>query len=367
MYKLNTPSHIASQINTSPQIQPSVAHAEQHHPNKLALAKLSLSTQLALDQFEDQASGHDQLLILLARNGLANRALQLKYSQGTEVHYKQEVTAPSTSGVSGARQIGDLTVRTQLNVQSKYDILGIDLHVPSSGAQASINLPIPSPAFRKENNKLQTGGDKQLYRLNNLKSQNQLQIWKDNVPENLTKPSQTISTSPKFMPFGSFLLSQKPIANREIKRKVPDPENPGKLAYQNTLNKRRYDRKLVADPGKPGLMVSKNALSKRNQKQLVVDPRNAEKTVTKNALNKRGKTSKRVDDPKNPGQTITLNALSKRKLVDDPRRPGKKITQASLNLRKLVADPIFPGNMITKSVLASRKRTPRRLKQAAQT
>lgn len=42
-----------------------------------------------------------------------------------------------------------------------------------------------------------------------------------------------------------------------------NPENPGRMMLQGTLNSRKYKRKEVEDPENSGTMVSQGALNKR--------------------------------------------------------------------------------------------------------
>ena len=197
-----------------------------------------------------------------------------------------------------------LTVRARLNEQARYDATGIDLHVPSSGKTESLTFSAPAPS--------------------------------------LSAPSEP----------------------RGKKRRVPDPENPGKMISQGVLYNRQYDRQPVQDPENPGKMISRNALNKRQyNRQLVSDPENPGKMISQSALKSRKYDRKAVPDPENPGEMISRNALNKRqynrKLVADPENPGKMISQNALNSRrhdrKAVADPENPGRMISQSALYKRQ------------
>ncbi len=170
-----------------------------------------------------------------------------------------------------------LTVRARLNEQARYDVTGIDLHVLLSGKTESLPLSAPS----------------------------------------LSDPSE---------PGGKT-------------RRVPDPENPGKMVSQRTLDKREYSRKEVPDPDNPGKMMSQSAQqSRKYDRKAVADPDNPGKTISQGALNSRKYKRKEVQDPENPDKTVSQNALNKRKYnrkeVEDPENPGKMMSQGALNKRK---------------------------------
>ncbi len=170
-----------------------------------------------------------------------------------------------------------LTVRARLNEQARYDVTGIDLHVLLSGKTESLPLSAPS----------------------------------------LSDPSE---------PGGKT-------------RRVPDPENPGKMVSQRTLDKREYNRKAVADPENPGKMMSQSAQqSRKYDRKEMADPENPGKMVSQNSLKKRRYDRKEVEDPENPGEMISQSALNSRKYnrkeVEDPENPGKMISQRALNKRK---------------------------------
>ncbi len=170
-----------------------------------------------------------------------------------------------------------LTVRARLNEQARYDVTGIDLHVLLSGKTESLPLSAPS----------------------------------------LSDPSE---------PGGKT-------------RRVPDPENPGKMVSQSTLNKRKYKRKEVPDPENPGKMTSQGALNNRkhNRKE-VEDPENPGKITSQGSLHSRKHVRKEVEDPENPGKITSQGALNSRKYdrkeVEDPENPGKMVSQRALNKRK---------------------------------
>ncbi|MBD1599114.1 hypothetical protein [Pseudomonas typographi] len=93
-----------------------------------------------MDQVERQPDAHHQLFALLARNGIADGALQIHTSQQTEANYRQQLNVPDAG-------LADLTVQAKLNDKSQYDIVGITLHVLSSGNTESIRLGAPAPAL----------------------------------------------------------------------------------------------------------------------------------------------------------------------------------------------------------------------------
>ena len=271
-FNLGIPSYQILPVNASS--QPSGSQEEHRHPNALLPARLSLNTQFALKQIEAQPNGLDQLLALLVCNGIADGALQIQSSQGAEAHYKQEVDAPSARGTMGARQVGNLTVRAKLNEQSQYDIIGINFHVPSSGATASINLPDSPPSVTSNNEPSGMCGDQQFSHLAALYSRSQF-------------TQASIGRS----------HSQDVSVSKVRQGQVLDPENPAKMTTQATLNKRRYDRQRVPDPDNQG------------------------KTISRNLSNKRGHVSRRVEDPRNSGE-MNPNALNKRSTVEDPKKFG---------------------------------------------
>jgi len=146
--------------------------------------------------------------------------------------------------------------------------------VPSSGATASINLPDSPPAVTSNNEPSGMCGDQQFSHLAALYSRSQFtqaSIGRSH--------SQDVSVS-------------------EVRQgQIPDPEYPGKMTTQVTLNKRRYDRQRVPDPDNPG------------------------KTISRNLSNKRGHVARRVEDPRNSGE-MNPNALNKRSTVEAPKKFG---------------------------------------------
>lgn len=299
---LGIPSYRILPVNASQLPEPSGSQAEHSHPNALSPARLSLNTQFALKQIEAQPNGPDQLLALLVCNGIADGALQIQSSQGAEAHYKQEVDAPSARGTMGARQVGNLTVRAKLNEQSQYDIIGINFHVPSSGATASINLPDSPPAVTSNNEPSGMCGDQQFSHLAALSSRSQFtqaSIGRSNSQDVSRKPVQAGHFAPSPTSLASLLPSQSSTSSVSKVRQgqIPDPEYPGKMTTQVTLNKRRYDRQRVPDPDNPG------------------------KTISRNLSNKRGHVARRVEDPRNSGE-MNPNALNKRSTVEAPKKFG---------------------------------------------
>ena len=304
------PSYQAPPINASQPPQPTGSQAVRLHPNALSPARLSPNAQFALDQIETQPDGRDRLLALLVRNGINDGSLQFQSSQGTEAHYKQEVDAPS--GTTGERQAGNLIVRMKLNEQSEYDILGVDFHVFSSGATASIRLAGPPPAVTS-NNAPSGSEDQQSSHFAVLNSRSQFTQASIGLREHLDvsrKSDQTgrFELSPT-SPASLLPLNFTPFVSK-AKRLVQDPENPEKRVTQRVLDKRKYDRQLVQDPQNPERTITRNMLNKRRRgPQLVDDPKNLGRTITKGALYKRTP----VQDPANPGLMTTLGALEKRK------------------------------------------------------
>jgi len=208
----------------------------------------------------------------------------------------------------GARQVGNLTVRAKLNEQSQYDIIGINFHVPSSGATSSIKLPDSPPAVTSNNEPSGMCGDQQFSHLAALSSRSQF-------------TQASIGRS----------HSQDVSVGKVRQGQIPDPENPAKMTTQGALNKRRFDRKQVPDPENPGL------------------------TITQGVLNHRKYDRQQVPDPANPGHTISKGALDKRKLVPDPINLGQMISQDARSQQKLVWDPENPELMISQSAKSQRK------------
>ncbi|HBV39734.1 MAG TPA: hypothetical protein DEF05_08655 [Erwinia sp.] len=139
------PSRYTRSISSAQSVAaPGAEHTQLKHPQTLSLASLSTNAHWALNQSEMQPNGHHQLLALLASNAITDGALQLCSTRGAEAHYEQQVD------VLPENDVAHLTVRAQLNECAKYDIgkydiAGIDLHVPSSGRTESIFLSAPPP------------------------------------------------------------------------------------------------------------------------------------------------------------------------------------------------------------------------------
>ncbi len=233
----------------------------------------SVNTPQSLDVVGTQSRvNHPETLSLSGLSDSAYRALSQDNAQNND-HHKLMVLLAFNSIADGnmaleqaqgpdahyekvisippEHEAATLTVRARLNEQARYDVTGIDLHVLLSGKTESLPLSAPS----------------------------------------LSDPSE---------PGGKT-------------RRVPDPDNPGKMVSQSTLNKRKYSRKAVADPDNPGEMISQGALNRRkyNRKE-VEDPDNPGKMVSRGALDKRKHDRKAVPDPDNPGEMISQGALNKR-------------------------------------------------------
>ncbi len=126
--------------------EPSISFASQPHSHPVALTQALMSTnaQWALDQIEAQPNGHQQLLALLARNGIADNTLYMQSHHEADVHYGQSVSLPGGESAN-------LIVRARLNEQAQYDIVGIDLHIPTSGKTESIYLSGAPAVIAREN------------------------------------------------------------------------------------------------------------------------------------------------------------------------------------------------------------------------
>ncbi len=111
----------------------SISHARLSHPGTLSPALMSANAQLALDQSETQSNGHHQLLALLTRNGIVDSTLHMESNQGEDAHYGQRVIVPGG-------EVANLNIRVRLNDQAQYDIVSVDLHLPSSGKTEAIFL-----------------------------------------------------------------------------------------------------------------------------------------------------------------------------------------------------------------------------------
>ncbi len=122
--------------NTGLSNLPSSSQLPHSHPDALSHTFLSPNAHRALDQAEAQPDDHHQLLALLAKNGITDNALQLQSHQGANARYRQILTVPGG-------ETANLTIRARLNDQAQYDIVGVDLHVPTSGKTDSIYLAGP--------------------------------------------------------------------------------------------------------------------------------------------------------------------------------------------------------------------------------
>ncbi|WP_157079304.1 hypothetical protein, partial [Serratia ficaria] len=111
-----------------------------NHPETLSLAGLSDSSYLALTDDNAQSNGHHKLMVLLAFNNITDGGMKLSQAQGQDAHYQTNITIPLERGTA------PLTVRARLNEQARYDVTGIDLHVPSWGRPESLTLSAPASA-----------------------------------------------------------------------------------------------------------------------------------------------------------------------------------------------------------------------------
>lgn len=363
MYRINASFAMAPKVNASQTPQPSFAAAEHRHPSALAPATLSLNSRLALDQFEIQPDGHQQLLALLVRNGITDGALQIQSSQGAEVNYQQEVDTPNANSIMGERQRGNLIVRAKLNEQSQYDILDIHFHIPSSGERSSINLRSGPPANISNCAPAHVNEDDRFSHLAAYYSQ-----------RGFMPPSMGRADDPRakgtVLYAGHSHVSTRGLTNfpdsmaftasvgRGSKARVPDPENLGKMVFRHTLHQRTYTRVLVPDPEHPGEMTTRGALAKRaSDRKQVRDPNDSAKTISLKALRDRV-LLRQVADPENPGFTTSQKALTQRQYdrrqVAHPNNPGKTISQSALSKQVQVADLNNPGEMITRNVRSQR-------------
>lgn len=365
MHRVNASFLTAPQVNASQPPQPSSAQGLHRHPSTLAPATLSLNTQLALDQFGVQPDGHYQLLALLVRNGITDGALELHSSQGAEVRYHQEVDVPGASGVLGARQIGNLTVRAKLNEQAQYDILDIDFHIPSSGAKASITLRSDPPTAVGGTDTPEASQGKRLGPSADLYSPGgsvEMAMRGERRPRAYAMAPDALHGRGLSTPLTNLLPSTNAPSSvgSRSRMQVLDPENPGKMISQHSLNQRAYNREQLPDPERPGKTASRNALLKRkSDRQRVPDPKDLGKTMSVNARQHRDALLRQVPDPDNPGLTTNKTALNHRKLdrrqVPDPNNPGKTIARGAWVKQMRVADPENPGKKISPNVLDKRE------------
>jgi len=140
--------HYATSTNVS---QPSAlpgSGAQHSHLTKLPPAKLSRNAQLALDQLATQSNVDHQRVASVVRNALQDGALRLQSTDQIEATYQASVNLPADANPMNFANLisSDLTIKTQLNDQSQYDIIGIDLDGTSLSAPVSIKLSCRPPA-----------------------------------------------------------------------------------------------------------------------------------------------------------------------------------------------------------------------------
>jgi hypothetical protein len=149
-------SSIHPYTRTTALLQPSTSaspRAQHRHPTKLPLARLSDKSQSALERLATQSSVDHQRVALLLRNALSDGTLSIQSEDQGEAAYTASVDLTThdnpmrISSVTGT----DLTIKTQLNEQSQYEITSIALAGTSSRAAISISLtelsqPLPDPA-----------------------------------------------------------------------------------------------------------------------------------------------------------------------------------------------------------------------------
>ena len=142
--------HYATSTNVS---QPSAlpgSGAQHSHLTKLPPAKLSRNAQLALDQLATQSNVDHQRVASVVRNALQDGALRLQSTDQIEATYQASVNLPADANPMNFANLisSDLTIKTQLNDQSQYDIIGINLDGTSLSTPVSIKLsgrpPVPA-------------------------------------------------------------------------------------------------------------------------------------------------------------------------------------------------------------------------------
>lgn len=347
-------------INTGQPLVAGSSYAQHAHPEALSLARLSRNAYSALDQVEAQPNGHHQLLALLVRGGIADSAMRLQSTQDESAHYVQQVDVPDEG-------LANLTVRARLNHQAQYDIVGVDLHVPSTGRLESIALSsAPPPASTRNPAARFTQGQLAQAMIQQSNPQSDSAVSSSARNEQYWAASQ-LNASPSVLKGANSKRVQDPghpekmitLAALRRREKVEDPET-GELLQLGTLR----ERQKVTDPV-TGEIVSKAALRER---QKVTDPETGKK-VSPSTLFSRQKAKdpgtneiisqgamyarKRVIDPET-GETISQTALYQRRKVEDPDT-GEIISISTLRGRKKVTDP-GTGQVMFKKTLRNRQK-----------
>jgi hypothetical protein len=285
---LGSPSrHYTAPVNTGQPVVAASPQTQHLHPDTLAFARLSPNAHRALNQTEAQPNGHHQLMGLLARNGIADGAMHLIPTQSTDAHYHQMVILPGND-------VADLMVRAQLNGQAQYDIVGIDLHVPSSGRIESIALSAPPPVAQHPN--ARSGMNQEI---RSGSSHLAAQYSRGQLTQALIRQNSPQNLSGAPLPSGAS-------SSRGKNARVEDPEHPGQTISRAALSQRQQ----VPDPEHPGQTISRTALATRKYNR------------------------QKVEDPEHPGQTISRAVLSQRQQVPDPEHPGQTISRAALSQRQ---------------------------------
>ncbi|WP_223538310.1 hypothetical protein [Pseudomonas sp. GL-B-16] len=142
--------------NAGQSLEPMSSQVRHCHPDKLWLAKLSSNAELALKQMATQPNAAHQSMASLINDALKDNTLQLQSTDQRIAIYQASGNLPgnhhpmSIANLTNAKVMSianitnaEVVIHTRLNDQSRYDIVGIDLQVPSSGLNESIRLPGP--------------------------------------------------------------------------------------------------------------------------------------------------------------------------------------------------------------------------------
>jgi hypothetical protein len=134
MYKID-PSPVANRQAYGGDVAPADSPGDRTHPQALSPAQVSISTLCALKKTGE----HNQHLKNLAYDGIWKGTLRLTADNHNQPIYTQPINSRETGPAT-------LSITTQLNERSEYDITEINLKLRATGAITTLTLATPVPS-----------------------------------------------------------------------------------------------------------------------------------------------------------------------------------------------------------------------------
>lgn len=267
----------APPANNGESIAPVSLETQSPHPTALKYDRLSGQARSFLGSTDAQPEYIHQVMLLLAYNSICEGLTGQKSEHGDHVHYGNWVT------IRPENDVGYLTVRTTLNKKNlRYDIVGIDLEVPSSleipssSKISSLEAPVAPP---QEQAALSRPAQAPL-------------------PTNLSlfRPKVLMPGEPRFVRYEPPSGPVPKITGRNTDR-VPDKNNPGRTISKGTLR----SQELLLDQ-LTGEILSRSAVRDRQKVKSTLTGEVKSKSAArmeKSRATKKAKQAKQAEQEKN--------------------------------------------------------------------